>query len=96
VALWLAAVTVAFQAYWLLFNDPYYYPNYGLIGDPWYGHQYPVGYGVQNGQFVAAHQSSLAWVWVLLIIVLVAAAAVGIFLLVRSRRAAGTFADKFR
>jgi hypothetical protein len=76
--------------YWMLYNDPFYYSNYRLIGNPWYGHQYPVGYNVQGGQF-AQQGGSLAWPWIVLI-VLVAGGAVT-YVVIR-RRNGRTFADK--
>lgn len=82
------------SAYWLLYNDPYYYPNYALLGDPWYGHQYPVGYSVQNGQFVQ-HHSSLAWLWILLIVLLVLAVGTAIIYGVIRHRSNGSYADRF-
>jgi hypothetical protein len=38
--------------YWILFNDPYYYPNYFLFGNPWYHHPYPKGFHVVHHRLV--------------------------------------------
>jgi len=40
------------SAYFVLLNDPFYYPNYHIPGSPWYSHPYPLGYTVSNGYFV--------------------------------------------
>jgi len=59
-------------AYFVLLNDPFYYPNYQIPGSPWYGHPYPVGYTVSNGYFVPV-SSPAPWTVIVIGIVAVAA-----------------------
>lgn len=44
--------------YWTLYDSPYYAPNYRLVGNPWYGHSYPAGYILSNGEFVPVNSGS--------------------------------------
>jgi hypothetical protein len=57
--------------YWVLLNDPYYAPNYWSVASPWYRHDYPAGYTLDDdsAMFVPAAaaedasdgMSALAW-----------------------------------
>lgn len=69
-------------AYFVLLNDPFYYPNYQIPGSPWYGHPYPLGYTVSNGYFVPV-SSSTPWTVIVTGIVAVAALAIA-FVAVRA------------
>jgi hypothetical protein len=82
------------STYFLLLNDPYYWPNYAYVGSPWYGHPYPVGYVVDrtNGEFVPdAHyhpgpSAGTVFLWILVILVIIAAAGGGLYLFTHRRR----------
>jgi len=63
------------SAYFVLLNDPFYYPNYHIPGSPWYGHPYPLGYTVSNGYFVPV-SSPTPWTTILTGIVAVVALAI--------------------
>ena len=69
-------------AYFVLLNDPYYYPNYQIPGSPWFGHPYPVGYTVSNGYFVPVG-SPTPWTVIVIGIVAVVALAIA-FVVVRA------------
>ena len=69
-------------AYFVLLNDPYYYPNYQTPGSPWFGHPYPLGYTVSNGYFVPVG-SSTPWTVIVIGIGAVVALAIA-FVVVRA------------
>ena len=69
-------------AYFVLLNDPFYYPNYHIPGSPWYSHPYPLGYTVSNGYFVPVG-SSTPWTVIVIGIVAVVALAIA-FVVVRA------------
>jgi hypothetical protein len=69
-------------AYFVLLNDPFYYPTYQIPGSPWYGHPYPLGYTVSNGYFVPAG-SPTPWTAIVTGILAIVALAVA-FVVVRA------------
>ena len=75
--------------YWLLWNDPFFYPNYITVGSPWYGHPTPVGYSVEDGKLIAKEKgNSFPWGTVFLVILVLALVAVAAYFLVQARRKA--------
>lgn len=77
---------VGTATYFLLLNDPFYYPNYVIPGSPWFGHPMPVGYRVSNGQLIGSSGGGFPWGKFLLILLFVGAAiAAGVYMYQRSR-----------
>jgi hypothetical protein len=76
------------RAYWTVYNDPFYYPNYLLPGNPWYGHAYPVGYYVSDGYFMPVSSGASAGLIVGVVIGVLVLVAIA-WLVLRLRRRSG-------
>lgn len=83
------------SAYWTLWNDPYYMPNYSMFGNPWYHHSYPSGYLVTDGQLIPVHHSHVGLVVTILVIGLVLLVVILVLRRRKQQRAEQSFASRF-
>lgn len=79
--------TAGSRQYFVMINDPFYLPNYSLVGSPWYGHPTPVGYRIHDGQLIAEKKDNgFPWVGFFVCLLVLAAVGAGCVYFVRRSR----------